>query len=197
MVRRCAAVLGLLMSGCASSSPVKIPCGEWTGCGTFAYERWAPPEKAASIHRDYPTRLKIHQCEFENQPATEIEIVSEHGGIPGLSDEKTHLRLALVEERRPRESIGLYRVVPLDPDRKNPPEVDDDAPPIAASCMKSRNGIVLHINYAEGFVDSFWFRGRGLTKAGSLAQDTGIIHWTETLHQVAPADLMSSGISFR
>jgi hypothetical protein len=186
--------LGLLMPGCAMTSPVKVPCGEWKGCGTFAYERWAPPEKAESVHREYPTRLKITPAEFENQPALEMEIVSEHGGISGLEGDKTHLRLALIEAKRPSESCVLYRVVPLDPDRKNPPEIDADAPPISASCMKSKHAVILQINYFEGFVDCYQFRGRGLTKSGSFTEKTDIIHWTETLHQVAPLDLISSNI---
>jgi len=186
-----------LIGGCASSGPVQIPSGDWTGCGTFVYESWAPDDKSASLHKDYPTKLHIHRSEFNGRPAVEMEIVSRHGGLPGIPDDKTHLRMMLVEEKRPSDSIALFRVAGMEPDSDQPPEFDANGPPVGASCFRTREAIVLHVVYDQGFADTFRFRGRGLTKSGSMTTKDEIIHWAETLYQVPPVDMMSSHTPFR
>ena len=189
----CLAVAG----GCAWNRPVQIPTGDWSGCGTFIYEGWGSEDKTASLHKGYPTKLHIHRSQLNGRPAVEMEIVSRHGGLPGISDDKTHLRMMLVEEKRPCDSIVLYKVAGMEPDSDKPPEFDENAPPVGASCIRTKEAIVLQVVYDEGFADTFRFRGRGLTKSGSITAKNEIIHWAETLYQVRPVDTMHSHGPFR
>lgn len=185
------APLCLTASGCASRGMPTIPVGEWRGHGTFTYERWGEPENTASHHRDYATCLCIKKSTVDGQPAFEIEIISDRGALPELGD-RTHMRLALVEVSRPSNSAVLYRLAgPLyDPKPNDQPTFESDSPPVAASCMKIDGVAVLQIAYEEGFVDTFRFRARGLSKAGSLTLEDGSVHWVESLLQTKPVDLL-------
>lgn len=184
----------LLSTGCATSSPVRVPTGRWTGHGQFFSERWGKPEKQETIHRKYPTHLRIRPTNFEGRPALSMDIDSENGGLGDGMGDRTRLRLLLVETARPSDSIILYRVAAhYDSKGDKPMEFDSNAPPVAASCIRYDKDVVLQIVYDKGFVDCFRFRGRGLTKAGTFVTDDGTIHWVESLYQVEPADLISTG----
>ena len=192
-----AAIAILLVVGCASRRPVTVPFGEWSGHGTFFYDRWELPEKTETIHRDYPTRLSIKPTKVDDQPAIGIEIVSKHGDLPEDFGNETHLRLALVETKRLSNSIVLYRVAgPLsDPEPEEKPNFEANSPVVGASCMMLDGTTVLQITYLPGFVDVYRFRGRGLMKAGMVnAEDgKGAIHWVEVLVQREPVDLIIGG----
>lgn len=198
------AIAGLLLipaalaTGCATSSPVRVPTGRWTGHGTFFSERWGKPDKQETIHREYPTQLHIRPTNFEGRPALSMDIDSENGGLGEGMGDRTRLRLLLVETSRPSDSIILYRVAAeFDPKGDKPMEFDTNASPVAASCIRYEKDVVLQIVYDKGFVDCFRFRGRGLTKAGTFAEENGTIHWVESLYQVEPADLMTNRTPFR
>jgi|CXWL01.1.fsa_nt_gi hypothetical protein len=134
----------------------------------------------------------MRKSKVGDQPAIEIEIVSQRGELPELG-EGTHLRLALVEAKRLSDSAVLYRVAgPLfDPKPDDQPEFEANTPPVGASCIKIDGATVLQIVYQDGFVDTFRFRGKGLTKAGTLTVEDGSIHWVEALVQRKPVDLLS------
>ncbi len=187
----------ILFTGCASGRVAGLPRGEWTGKGAFTFERWGEPEKTESIHRDYCTRLSIKTTSVDGQPATQLEIISERGDLPELGP-RTHMRLALVEVKRLDDDAILYRVAgPIfDPKPDDQPKFEKDAPPVGASCMNVNGNTVLQIAYHQGFVDTFRFRGKGLTKAGSLTVEDGSIHWAETLVQRKPVDIMAAPISY-
>lgn len=199
-----AVAIGLLLlpaalaTGCASHSTVRVPTGKWTGHGVFFTERWGKPEKQETIHREYPTHLRIRPTSFEGQPALSMDIDSENGGLGEGMGDRTRLRLLLVEASRPSDSIVLYRVAAeYDPKGDEPMKFDSNAPPVAASCIRYEKDVVLQIVFDKGFVDCFRFRGRSLTKAGTFAEDDGTIHWVESLYQVEPADLMTNRTPFR
>ncbi len=181
-----------LAAGCASRRPVALPLGEWTGHGSFTYERWGEPEDTATLHRDYKTCLRMRKSKVDDQPATEIEIVSQRGELPELG-ERTHIRLALVETKRLSDSAVLYRVAGqlFDPKPDDQPKFEAKSPPVGASCIKIDGVTVLQIAYNDGFVDTFRFHGKGLMKAGTLTVEDGSIHWVETLVQRKPVDLLS------
>ena len=190
MVRCCVMCVAILLAGgCATRGPVRMPTGAWSGKGTFSYERWAAGEPAASIHRDYQTCICIKPAQVDDRPAFDIEIVSERGELPEGLGPRTHLRLTLVEVKRPCESIAQYRVAGrFNPKPEERPEFEGDTPPIGATCMRVDDLTVLQIVYEEGFSDVLRFRGRGLMKAGSLSDEDGVIHWAESLVQTRPVD---------
>jgi hypothetical protein len=190
----CVLACGSMVTGCAAGRSVRIPLGEWTGDGAFTFERWGKPEETDSIHREYKSRLCISKSEVDGQPATQLEVISEHGELPDLGP-RTHMRLALVEAKRYCDHAVLYRVAgPLfDPNPEEEPTFEKGTPPVGASCMIMGGVTILQIVYQQGFVDTFRFHGRGLSKTGSLTVDVGSIHWVEALVQRKPADLVSMG----
>lgn len=193
-MRRCLLLASICMvaGGCASRGKPRIPTGEWSGKGSFTFERWGEPDHTAGHHRDYETWLRIRHGIVDAQPALEIEIISERGELPDLGP-RTHLRVALVEVKKYDDGTVLYRVAGpiMDPKDEDRPRFESDTPPYGASLIPSRDGWVLQVSYMQGFVDVFRFRGRGLTKAGSLTVEDGSVHWVESLVQRKPADLIS------
>ena len=179
-------------AGCATTGrPGEIPLGQWSGNGTFTYEHWtsgegeADPEDQVSLTRDYPTTLTTENSTLDGRDIIKMEIISKRGELPGLHiDDESHLVIALVEAKRVSDATVLYRMVAsqFNPGPDDKLKLEDDAPPISASCTTKGNVTVLQLQYAEDFVDTFRFRGRRLEKTGFwFDPDEGFVHWFERL----------------
>ncbi|UCG16635.1 MAG: hypothetical protein JSV19_01090 [Phycisphaerales bacterium] len=189
-VLQAALVLLVLCAGCAGPAPrAEIPFGEWSGQGTFVYERWqsadtaAEDEPARSIHRCYPTSLSIRPGQLDGREVVELEIRSDRGPLPEL-DDRTHIKAALLKAKRVSDRAVLYRVVGflINPKQGETLRFLDDAPPVSASCTTTDGATVLQIHYADDFVDAISFRGGHVEKSGTyFTTDEGLIHWSETL----------------
>lgn len=173
--------------GCAATRQAgKIPFGDWSGRGTFVYETWETDKDAESIHRSYSTRLSVRPLSLDGGKGVELDIVSERGELPELEGDRTHLKVALVEAKRPSDTTVLYRLADWlynpGPGEKFKP--DANAPPFAASCMTVDGTTVLQVRYIENFVDTFRFRCRYVDKTGMLFGKNGLTHWSERLQRV-------------
>ena len=192
VIRVLGATLGplVLCAGCAGPAPrAEIPFGEWSGQGTFVYERWqsadpaAKDEQARSIHRCYPTSLSIRPGTLDGREVVELVILSDRGPLPEL-DDRTHIKAALLKAKRVSDRAVLYRVVGflINPKEGETLRFLDDAPPVSASSTTTKGATVLQIHYADDFVDAISFRGGHVEKSGAyFAPDDGLIHWSETL----------------
>jgi hypothetical protein len=181
-----------LCAGCASPSPRgEIPFGQWSGKGTFVYERWKAEEGEKKdngpqrIHRDYTTTLSIQPAQLDGRDIMKLEIRSDRGPLPELGDE-TYLKLALCEAKRVSDSVVLYRVVgPLfNPKPDEELKFREGGPPFGASSMAMDGTTILQIQYEDRFVDTFRFRRDGVEKYGSYGEKSqGFIHWSEKLRR--------------
>jgi hypothetical protein len=191
-----ALVAGVLAAGCVAPGPRgEIPLGEWTGRGEVIYESWEESDEDAddanvegeeprSIHRCYATELRIQPGRLEGHEVVEMEIRSHSGPLPGMEKETRHLRLALLKARRVSDSTVLYRLVDfqLDPDDDETFDFDDNAPPLAATCMVMHGATILQIDYLDNFVDTLRFQGNRVEKLGVyFDRENGLIHWAERL----------------
>ncbi|MGE0479587.1 MAG: hypothetical protein AB7Q17_03845 [Phycisphaerae bacterium] len=182
------AVSGALAGCAAPARRADVPLGTWVGNGTFVYESWEKTESGEaseprSVQRSYSTRLKIRSGALAGQDVIEVEILSERGPLPKLED-RTHLRAALREAKRPTDSLALYQVLGAQfnpgPDEALKPL--DDAPPFAASACDAGDAMILQIQYAENFVDFFRFSGDRVEKYGTYFDpEKGMITWYEWL----------------
>lgn len=176
-------------AGCAAPDRrADVPLGTWVGNGEFVYESWEPTEggdasEPRSVQRGYPTRLKIRKSVLEGRDVIEVEILSERGPLPKLED-RTHLRAALREVKRPSDSLALYQVggAQFNPGPDEALKPLDDAPPFAASACDTGDALVVQIQYAENFVDFLRFSGDRVEKHGTYFNpEKGIITWYEWL----------------
>lgn len=193
---RCMSIIPLLAmtlaGGCATTArPGEIPIGEWVGTGTFVYEYWKSDDEAVnagrSVHREYSTSLVVRKGTLGGRETVELEIVSLRGSLPGLDNsDRSHLRAALVKAKRLSDSTVLYRMVAsqFNPEPDDVLELEDDAPPVSATCMTKDGVTVLQMQYGTDWVDTFRFAGRRLEKTGTWCdEDTGLIHWQEHLER--------------
>ncbi len=179
-----------LGAGCVSHDRRgEIPFGTWSGEGVFVYENWkqdgenAVESEPRSLSRRYSTSLIIRPRELDGHDVIELEIVSNHGGMPDM-DKETHLNVALVEAKRVSESMTLYRLVDFkfNPAPDSTLNYEEDGPPYAASCITSNGTTIFQIEYMENFVDTFRFYGRHVEKAGVYFDpQEGLVHWYEDL----------------
>lgn len=187
----CVAVgVAVFCSGCASPGPRgEIPFGQWSGEGTFVYERWkaeddkTKDEGPQSIHRDYTTTLSIQSAQLDGRAVVEMEIHSDRGPLPGLGD-ATHLKVALSEAKRVSDSTVLYRVVDelFNPKPDEELSYREDGPPFGATCTDRDGTTILQLQYDDRFVDTFQFRRNQVEKYGSYGEkNEGFIHWFENL----------------
>jgi len=188
-----ALVAAILPAGCAPANRHgDIPLGQWSGQGTFVYERWESKEgqssegDQASLTRDYSTTLIIKDGTLDGRNIIEIDIVSKRGALPGLhAGDETHLVIALTEAKRVSDSTVLYRMLGalLNPGADEKLALADDGPPVSASCTTSGGVTVLQLQYHANFVDTFRFHGRRVEKSGLwFDPDEGLLHWWEQLH---------------
>jgi hypothetical protein len=179
-------VLIALLAGCASSGPPgQLPFGEWVGQGTFIYETWSTDEdhQPVSLHRTYPTTLTIEPTQVEGTEAVHLEIVSDRGPMPHMND-RTHIKLDLVEAKRVSDSAVLYRAVGSALDLGKEPSKDfvSRSAPFTASCVTTEGETVFQIQYMDNFVDTIRFRGRRAQKSGVYFDTkSGLVHWSEHL----------------
>ena len=181
-------------AGCATAGrPGEIPLGQWSGRGMFVYERWDSDDTESdavdrpTVSREYDTTLSVRSDILGGQDIVRLEIVSKRGSLPGLHiGDQTHLQIALAEAKRVSDSTVLYRMVGslLNPEPDETLELEDDAPPVSATCTTRHGVTVLQLQYAEDFVDVFRFQGRRVEKTGMWFDENGnLIHWRERLEQ--------------
>ena len=204
MDRRIALVSLLgIVGGAFGCVTAEIPRGEWRGDGVFYCDRWgkpgatpagtqpgsAQPDARTRVHGTYPTWLKIADAELDGEKVLRIEILSERGEagrLPDLGD-KTHILGALRRLQPVNNAITLYQTVAFlfNPDPGDELKREVTPPPLDATLLRHRGGLVLQINYGDGFCDVFRFRGGQVEKTGSYFKpDEGLIHWTEKLRRV-------------
>ncbi len=181
-----ASALIALAAGCASPGPRgELPFGEWSGEGTFVYERWQDEDQKEplSIHGEYTTTLSIRPGRLGDREVIELEILTERETLPGWGD-KTLLRAALVEAKRVSDSTVLYQVVAclLNPEPGKELEPDDHFRPYEAVCTTRGETTTFQISYEPKFVDTFRFHGPYVEKTGILGpEDWGFCQWFERL----------------
>lgn len=182
-----------LSAGCSTTGrPGEIPLGQWSGSGTFVYERWKSNEGESgkddhvSLTRDYSTTLTIKPGTLDGRDIIKMEILSKRGELDGLHiDDETHLIIALTEAKRISNSTVLYHMCGslFNPGADEKLRSDDDVPPVSASCTFTGGVTVLQLQYDKNFVDTFRFHGRRVEKTGVwFDPDEGLIHWWEQLH---------------
>ena len=187
--RHAALAAGLMLvlsiaSGCSTTGTGQIPLGRWSGTGTFAYESWQE-NHVANIHRDYPTHLDISRTTLDGHDVILVDILSERGQVEDMG-EQSHLRFALEPAERRSDTILLYRIVDLEfnPDADDELSYKPAEPTREASCISTGRATILQIDYNDNFADTYRFEGLRLHKMGTYYQhDSGMIHWTETLHR--------------
>ncbi|QOJ15003.1 MAG: hypothetical protein HRU75_10250 [Planctomycetia bacterium] len=194
-----AAVLALsAASGCSSSSTRDrawgIPLGEWEGSGTFVYEcrsRHGPDgrdecEGQERIVRDYPTTLRIERAVLDGHDVVVLKILSSRGDIPHL-DNRTDLRVALVESQQVHPRVRMFRMVaaqfnPSEGERMSYEPPHDGA--YHGVLLQTGDQTVLQLHYQSDFVDTLRFSGSGVDKAGLVQSDeVGLVHWSERLRR--------------
>lgn len=188
----CFLTCAVLAPGCVVPTPRgELAYGEWSGEGSFVYERWAKT-KAGSLQpsmessaRTYPTTLTIRPGRLDGREVIELEVHSDRGPIADL-DDKTHLKVALVRAKRVSESTVLYRPVSFqfNPGPDEQPKCEADSPAYGASCTTHNDVTTFQIEYMDNFVETFRFHGRHLEKTGVFFnRDEGLVHWFERLSQ--------------
>lgn len=178
--------------GCAAPGPRGVlPFGEWSGDGTYVYEAWGAQDEddeapqPRRLHRSYPTTLSIRPDRIDEQDIVVMEIRSKRGAFQEDSeDTETHLLLALLEGRHVGDNTVLYRVVDFAfcPGMEYKLHIEDDAPPVGATCTDVGDALVFQIPYKEGFFDTIRFRGNRVEKWGVFFDEkSGLIQWAESL----------------
>ncbi|MEW6250279.1 MAG: hypothetical protein AB1716_06510 [Planctomycetota bacterium] len=152
-------------------------------------EEFAPPAgdgpaRPVTIHRRYPTELKIWEGRLDGRDVVMVDIRSRRGRLPQLGAE-THMLLILQEAKRVSRTTALYRVLglALNPEEGQLPTVKDLTPPASATCTTLGDTTVLQIRYLEDFVDVLRFQGREVEKTGLYHARGGLVHWTEQLRE--------------
>lgn len=192
--RHCVCLTGLglflLCAGCATRhTRAEIPLGEWSGHGTCLLKQWPaddnePPE--LFMHQSYETRLTIQPAPEEG--AVRLEILTLRGEMPPLDGDRTHLIVDLAERDTADDgTAATYQVTNFGITLEDEPldHHGDPVEPVNASCQVLDGELILRINYMEGFVDIFRFRGDRLYKDGSFFPEDGqgLVHWSEVLHR--------------
>lgn len=171
-----------------------IPLGEWEGSGTFVYECHSRPgpdgrdecEGQERIVRDYPTTLRIERGVLDGHDVVLLKILSSRGQIPQL-DDRTDLRIALVELRQVDPRVRMFRMVgaqfnPAAEERMGfePPQ-DESVHGVLIECG---GHTVLQLHYQSDFVDTLRFSGSGVEKSGLVrSEESGLVHWSERLRR--------------
>jgi hypothetical protein len=196
-------MLGLvpaMLSGCVGPERVDlVPLGTWTGQGVFTYNEWgagstnnSQEQTPRTIHREYPTHLRIEAVHNGGSEFILIEIVSERGPLPGPAPDMgdaTHILLALAKAKTVSDSAVLFYGIDAhfnpEPDESlglRPPEDSDE---ITGSCLRRGDVTVLRLQYEENFCDTLRFRGGTVEKEGAYYDhEEGVIHWSESLRRV-------------
>ena len=193
------AVVGALfmLAGCAATPRhAAIPLGKWHGEGTFASVGLPKGETAETGHAQllehgtYPTDLNITPATDLGDGAVRLEIVSLRSGYETLEGDRTHLIVFLAPV--PAEGEGTvtpYRIVKSGMAFKDEEPSLDEGPEnqLEAVCMLADGEPVLHVQYADQFIDNFRFRGNQVYKQGSFCPEKGeqgFIFWSEALRPV-------------
>lgn len=182
----------------AAPSGMKLPVGEWSGEGQYAYEVWPkeagagaePPISAASR---YPTRLSIRADKLDGHDVLIFDIVSRHKDVGVLKDD-VHAVVAFEEAKRLSESTLLYRLVDieLNSNEGQPLHYQIEVPPASASLIHAGDDLLFLTQHGENFNETYRFIGGakgtvtevqkfGFASPGSDENEAGFIHWVETL----------------
>lgn len=175
--------------------PVSIPFGEWTGEGVFVQAAWSQragqkpatlSEQPTSMHRRYPTSLMIEPRRIDGRDVIWLEICSQRGAIPGMNDlgTDTHIQAALAEARQVSESITLYQMVGFLFNPKGDHaamQFNTQGPAFSASCTAAGDSLVLQIQYADNFTDTFVFESGKVRKTGMVMGKNSLVTWVEEL----------------
>ncbi len=161
--------------GAGSAEPASPPDESGTG---------GRPGRAVTIHRRYPTMLRIWEARLDHRDILMLDIRSRRGPLPGLGEE-THMIIALQQTRHASAGTALYRVlgIAFNPEEGQLPTVNDMSPPCSATCTTQGDTTILQIRYLEDFVDVFRFEGPQLEKTGVYQARGGLVHWTEQLRE--------------
>lgn len=193
-----AVVLQLGFQKAPAPSGVKLPVGEWSGEGQYAYETW-PKEAAAdaeppiSTTSRYPTRLSIRADKLDGHDVLIFDIVSRHKEV-GVLKEDVHAVLAFEEAKRLSDSALLYRLVDieLNSNEGQPLHYQIEVPPASASLLREGDDLLFLTQHGENYNETYRFIGGakgaaievqkfGLVSPGSEEKEAGFIHWVETL----------------
>ena len=138
------------------------------GRGVFLVDSWRPRPRKSSRSRNgtntgaTPTQLKIERVADGPPVRFRIEIVSLHGPIEKMEGDRTHLVAELEPGASlPDPAITLYRLTALGVSFDQQAPKPDKCPkgPTHATGMLVDGDLVLRIQYAGGFMDTFRFHG--------------------------------------
>jgi hypothetical protein len=103
----------LVLIGCTAPR-AEIPIGHWEGAGQvlLAGPAFNDPNDFEVATRRYTTTLDIRREEFDGQPATRVEIMSLHGGLPSHpGNNRTWIVMYLREAQRSGPDAVAYLMV--------------------------------------------------------------------------------------
>ena len=210
LLRRCPLALGLFyvagtavllqlgFQKAAAPSGVKLPVGEWSGEGQYAYETWpmkpaADAEPPISTTSRYPTRLSIRAEKLDGHDVMMFDILSKHKEVGVLKDD-VHALLAFEEVKRLSDTVLLYRLVAheMNPSEGHTLHYENSAPRAAASLIREGDDLVFMVQYDENYNETFRFVGGGKDAVSAVLKsglatpsgdenEAGFIHWVETL----------------
>ncbi len=200
-----AVLLQLGFQKAAAPSGVKLPVGEWSGEGQYAYETWpkqpaADAPAAISTTSRYPTRLSIRAEKLEGRDVLMFDILSKHKEVGVLKDD-VHAVLAFEEVKRLSDTVLLYRLVAheMNPSEGEALHYENSAPQASGSLFREGGDLVFSVQYDENNSETYLFSGAAsgrigdVRKIGLIAAErgdeeersrenvSGFIHWVETL----------------